>query len=137
MIRHIGRYIYYKIVKNGCREAKMAKIEIDKDTFDFGHRLQELRVKRRLTQREVAERLRCHKNTIGKYENNERKPSYSVIKKLAFMYNTSTDFILDFSDRPFIFIDDLPKSKQDMIMDLVKSMQDEEYQRNKERKTGD
>ena len=110
----------------------MAKKDIiDADTFDFGHRLQELRVKKGFTQREVADKLKCHSNTVGYYEINSRKPSYSVLKKLAHIYNTSTDYILGFTDRTSIFIDDLPKSKQDMILDLLKSMRAEEAQKNK------
>jgi len=116
------------------------KSTIDADAFDFGHRLQELRLRKGLTQKDVADKLKCHINTIGYYETNSRKPSYSIIRKLAFIYNTSTDYILNFADRASIFIDDLPKAKQDMILDLLKSMRQEEEQKNTvitKNKTGD
>jgi transcriptional regulator with XRE-family HTH domain len=115
----------------------MAKQEIDNDAFDFGHRLQELRRQCGLTQQQVADRINCHVHTIGAYENNTRKPSHTVLKKLAFIYHTTTDYILDFTGRAHIYIDDLPQSKQDMITALVQAMREEEEHRSRNEKTGD
>ena len=58
----------------------------------IGERIAYLRTKHKLTQKEVMEALNF--DNLSRYENNERKPSISVIIALAEYFKVSTDWIL-------------------------------------------
>ena len=58
----------------------------------IGERIAYLRMKNKLTQKEVMQLLDF--NNLSRYENNERTPSVNVIITLAEYFNVSTDWIL-------------------------------------------
>jgi transcriptional regulator with XRE-family HTH domain len=49
----------------------------------IGDRLRNLRVRRALTQQELAERAGVGKNTVNRVERNEGEPHMSTLRKLA------------------------------------------------------
>jgi transcriptional regulator with XRE-family HTH domain len=49
----------------------------------IGDRLKNLRVRRALTQQELADRARIGKNTVNRIERNEGEPHMSTLRKLA------------------------------------------------------
>ncbi len=55
----------------------------------FGKRLKELRISKKLTQIELAEKSGLHPNYIGMVERGERNPSLINIDKLAKALNVS------------------------------------------------
>lgn len=52
--------------------------------------LKKLRIERNLKQSEVAEKIGMSKRQYLKYENNQIKPNYKLITKLANIYNIET-----------------------------------------------
>jgi transcriptional regulator with XRE-family HTH domain len=60
----------------------------------FGPRLRELREEANLTVEQLAEKLGVVKQTISKYENNQREPKYEYLLKLAEIFNVSVDYLL-------------------------------------------
>jgi len=101
------------------------KNSIDGAAFDFGKRLQELRQSRNLTQEAVAMRLGLQTKTISQYETNLREPKYDTLKRLATIYNTSIDYMLNHDKRSNLYIDDLPPRKQQMVLDIFKAIRQE------------
>lgn len=63
--------------------------------MNFGKKLKTLRKEHNLTQRELADRIFVSKSVISYYEKNERTPSPEVIVKLAYVFNVTTDFLLE------------------------------------------
>lgn len=63
----------------------------------FGNQLRELRVKHNLTQRDLANKLKSSESAIGMYERNEREPSFEITKKLADIFDVTTDYLLGIS----------------------------------------
>ena len=61
-------------------------------------RLKELREDRDIKQAEIALLLNCKQNTYQQYESGKRQIPIECLKKLAFYYNTSIDYILDLTD---------------------------------------
>lgn len=61
---------------------------------DFGRKLKELRIQARLTQKQLAERVKVTKSVISYYELQERYPSPDMLIKLANIFHVSTDFLL-------------------------------------------
>lgn len=60
----------------------------------FGERLRELRIDRDIKQDEIAQHLGITRQAYGKYESDERQPSYNTLIKIADYYNISLDYLL-------------------------------------------
>jgi len=63
-------------------------------------RIRELREDNDISQKAVAEYLKCDQSLYSKYELEKRDIPLYVIVKLASFYNTSTDFLLMLTNNP-------------------------------------
>lgn len=62
----------------------------------FANRLRELRIAKKLSQTELAERFGVQRQVISYYENGSRTPNIDFIYKIAQFFNVSTDFLLGY-----------------------------------------
>ena len=62
--------------------------------MNLGNRLKTLRIKKKLTQQQLADLLGLTKSVISAYENGLRYPAYDVLIKIARIFKVSTDFLL-------------------------------------------
>ena len=60
----------------------------------FNQRLRALRMKRHLTQQNMADKLDISLNAYQKYEQSERSPSLDCLVKIADILDISIDFLL-------------------------------------------
>lgn len=65
----------------------------------FATRLKELRLKRGLTQKELAQKLNMQNTAISKYELNQRKPDTETLLEIANFFNISIDYLLGNTDK--------------------------------------
>lgn len=65
----------------------------------FPERLKEARKAKKLTQKELAERLGITENNIGHYENGRNKPPFEIILKLCAELDVSADWLLDIQNK--------------------------------------
>ena len=74
--------------------------------------LSELRKERSLTQRELARILDLSPSTISMYENGNREPDYETLKKFAFYFDCSVDYLLGTVPfgRHYVF-DEMPRDR--------------------------
>ena len=93
--------------------------------YDFGLRLRELRKAKGLSQDEVAHKLNLTRSTISGYEHNIKNPKPDTIAKLAILYGTSADYILNLSDREYIYLDAFSESQKKLITDFVEKLKSE------------
>lgn len=100
--------------------------------YDFGMRLKELRENKRLSQSAVAKRLKVTRATISGYECNTITPSLEQLVKLALLYNASLDYIMGMENRYHLYLDDLNKSQQQTILDVVDRLKQEFLRGNKD-----
>ena len=63
-------------------------------------RLDELKVSRKLLQKQVAEGSGIPLRTYRRYENGEREPSASTLVALSDFFNVSLDYLVGRSDNP-------------------------------------
>ena len=57
-------------------------------------RLEESRLKKKMTKKEVADVLQIDQSTYGKYELGKREPDAATLLKLADLFEVTTDFLL-------------------------------------------
>ena len=60
----------------------------------FGKRVTELRKRRTLTQKALAEELGVTKNTVSAWERDVRKPDYETLAKLCSYFNVNMSYLL-------------------------------------------
>lgn len=89
---------------------------------DFGDRLKILRLKQKMTQDQLAERLGLTKSAISAYETNLRMPSYESLMAIARIFKVSTDYLLGLENRWLIDLSGLTNSEKDALMSLIKVM---------------
>lgn len=58
-------------------------------------KIKELRAERNITQKEIADFLKCSPNVYSRYEIGARNPSYEILIRIADFYNVSTDYLFD------------------------------------------
>lgn len=66
----------------------------------LGKRLGEMRKKRGLTQRQLADKLNVSHGRISLYETGDRSPDPEMLKRLADFLGCSTDYLLGRTDDP-------------------------------------
>lgn len=66
--------------------------------MSFGRKLKLLREGRKMYQSELAELLNLAPSSISMYEKDERDPDTSTVKKIAEIFNVSTDYLLGVND---------------------------------------
>lgn len=65
--------------------------------MNFGERLKKLRTGQKLTQQQLADRIGVAKSVVSYYESGDRYPSYDILIKIARIFHTTTDYLLDVS----------------------------------------
>ncbi|HBF3900459.1 helix-turn-helix domain-containing protein [Clostridioides difficile] len=60
----------------------------------FSENLKALRIKNKLTQEELAEKLCISRSALSLYELNKRKPDFDTLIKISNFFNVSVDSIL-------------------------------------------
>lgn len=61
-------------------------------------RLRNLREDKDLTQGDMASMLKVTQTTYSRYENDILEPSIGILKELALFYDTSIDYLVEFTD---------------------------------------
>ena len=89
----------------------------------LGERIKEARLRKRLTQKQLAKLLNVTDATVNRYEKNVRKPDAEMLKRIAEILGVSVDYLLGTeekhetiaahrSDNP---LDDLPEEAKRSI----------------------
>lgn len=65
------------------------------------NRIKKLRKKNKLTQSQIAEKLNIPQRTYSHYENGTRTIPLEFIINIAKIYNVTSDYILELSDKKY------------------------------------
>lgn len=82
--------------------------------------LKKLREKEKMTQVELSKKLNVSPSTIGMYETGRREPDYENLKRIAEIFNVSTDYLLGFNPARKLHADE-NKKFLDSFLALKKS----------------
>lgn len=85
----------------------------------MGDKLKELRKQKRLTQKQVADRIGLAISAVSSYEAGTRYPSYDVLVKLARIFHVSTDYLLGMTDKQEIDVSGLNTEEIEVVLQLV------------------
>lgn len=86
---------------------------------NMGEKLKSLRIEKKLTQKQIAERVGLAISAISSYESGTRYPSYDVLIKLAQIFHVSTDYLLGMTDKRNIDVTGLDDNEIELILQLV------------------
>ncbi len=89
---------------------------------DFGNILKTQRLKKGMTQKQLAQRLEVTKSVISAYETGLRLPSYDILIHIAKLFNVSTDFLLGVENKQDIDFSGLSQEEIDALMNLIRAM---------------
>lgn len=87
--------------------------------INMGNKLKNLRKQKRLTQKQVADRIGLAISAVSSYEAGTRYPSYDVLIKLAHIYHVSTDYLLGMTDKKELDISGLSNDEVEAVSQLV------------------
>ena len=73
---------------------------MDEKVGSFPQRLQQLRPRKGISARTLAELCGKSKNSIARYESGERSPSLAAVVIIADFFGVSLDYLAGRSDRP-------------------------------------
>jgi len=89
---------------------------------NFGNRLRELRDSKKMTQKQLAERLGLTKSVISAYETSMRYPSYDVLVRIASIFRVSTDYLLGMEQNRTIDVTGLSIENERLIYQLIEAL---------------
>lgn len=95
---------------------------------DLPNKLQNLRAQYGYSQKKVASKLGVSPSIISGYETGERTPSVEALLLLAYLYNTSTDYLLGkqvISPNDSIDVSKLSQMQKIALKNLVDSIQND------------
>jgi len=66
--------------------------------MEFGKRVKELRIEKKLTQKQLADVFHLHQTTIKDWEVKGKQPNYETLIAVAKYFNVTTDYLLGLED---------------------------------------
>lgn len=88
----------------------------------MGDKLKSLRLEKKLTQKQVADRIGLAISAVSSYESGSRYPSYEVLVQLARIFHVTTDYLLGMTDKRSIDVTGLDDSEIELISQLVDTL---------------
>jgi transcriptional regulator with XRE-family HTH domain len=70
----------------------VVKIKVEPKEI-FAKRLKDLREEHHLTQEQLAEKIATNKQTLSRYEKNQREPGINIVTRIANFFEVSIDYL--------------------------------------------
>ena len=96
--------------------------------MNFGCKLKELRTGQKMTQQQLADRIGVAKSVVSYYESGDRYPSYDVLIRIAHVFHTSTDYLLDFEKESVIDVTGLSKEDIAVVRTVAEALKRKRYE---------
>lgn len=90
--------------------------------MNMGDKLKSLRLEKKLTLKQVADRIGLAISAVSSYESGSRYPSYEVLVQLARIFHVTTDYLLGMTDKRSIDVTGLDDSEIELISQLVDTL---------------
>ena len=90
--------------------------------MNFGEKLKMLRTGQKMTQQALADRIGVAKSVVSYYESGERYPSYNVLVRIAHIFHTTTDYLLDMKRERVIDVSGLSEDDIAAVTSVVEAL---------------
>lgn len=90
--------------------------------YGFSDKMRQLRKKRQLSQRQLAQKLGIAKSTVSKFENDISYPSADILLEMCIIFDIKSDYLLGLDNKEWISVDGLNKVQKDAIQNMVNSL---------------
>ncbi len=90
--------------------------------FDFGLRIQKLRLDLKLSQEALGKKINRSKSVVCGYENNTAVPPLDVLVQLAVIFNVSLDYLVGIDKNEMVSLSGLNESQKDLIYSLISDL---------------
>jgi len=93
--------------------------------YELAKKLRGLRLKSKLSQKEVAKRLGISASIVSAYEVEERTPSVEILLALASLYKCSSDYLLGLErtmPQRTLDVTDLTEEQINALQELIKTI---------------
>ena len=91
---------------------------------NMGDKLRSLRTEKKLTQKQVADRIGLAISAVSSYESGYRYPSYETLIKLARIFHVSTDYLLGITDKRNVDVTGLDDESVQVVSHLVELLRE-------------
>ncbi len=81
-----------------------------------------LRTGQKMTQQALADRIGVAKSVVSYYESGERYPSYDVLVRIAHIFQTTTDYLLDMKRERVIDVSGLSEDDIAAVTSVVEAL---------------
>lgn len=89
------------------------------EMYGMGDRLRSLRTSKKLSLKQVSERLDISVSALSEYELDVKSPSYKNLAKLARMYHVSCDYLIGSGEFPALDVSGLTDEEVSALSELV------------------
>ena len=89
------------------------------EMYGMGDRLRSLRTSKKLSLKQVSERLEISVSALSEYELDVKSPSYKNLAKLARMYHVSCDYLIGSGEFPALDVSGLTDEEVSALSELV------------------
>ncbi len=87
--------------------------------FDFGMRLQQLRMSHNMSLADLGKKINRSKSVICGYENNYKTPPLEVLVQMAVIFNVSLDYLVGIDKNEMVSISGLTDEQKETIYSLI------------------
>ena len=91
--------------------------------FDFGSRIQQLRINHNMSQEDLGKRINRSKSVVWGYENNVRIPPLDVLVNIAIIFNVSLDYLVGIDKNEMVSINGLNDVQKKLVHSLINELQ--------------
>ncbi len=81
----------------------------------FAERVRELRLQRKMNQKQLADELDVSKSRIAMYEQDKRKPDFQFLELMADYFNVDVDYLMGKTDTPNRYQEELKSAKTSSV----------------------
>lgn len=88
----------------------------------FSEKLKALRTAKKMTQKDLADKLGVAKSVVSFYESGDRSPSYDTLIKISRIFNVTTDYLLGIERERMLDISDLSEDSIAVVNTVIEAL---------------
>lgn len=88
----------------------------------FSEKLKDLRTAKKMSQKDLADKVGVAKSVVSFYESGDRFPSYDVLIKISRIFNVTTDYLLGVERERMLDVSELSEDDISVVNTVVEAL---------------